>query len=139
MAVDHLAKFRKGTSDKPAAAEPTQETGGLLSYVAFEAKDKIKRLEIRRVMGAYRTPAYAYLLDIVFDGLHGTELVLLYSFMMIKIKGENLHPVTLAIQKGNCDFIQDFDPRAFAGPAPDAPRIDHIEIIVKGGEDQPTG
>jgi hypothetical protein len=139
MAIDPLAKFRKGTtSDKPAASLP-QETGGLPPYVAFEAKDKIKRLEIRRVMGAYRTPAYAYLLDIVFDGLHGTELVLLYSFMMIKIKGENLHPVTLAIQKGNCDFIQDFDPRAFAPPAPDAPRIDRIEIIVKGGEEEPTG
>ena len=137
--ADPLAKFRKGTSDKPTAVNLPQEADGLPPYIAFEAKDKIKRLEIRRVMGAYRTPAYAYLLDIIFDGSHGTELVLLYSFMMIKIKGENLHPIILALQKSNCDFIQDFDPRAFAQPAADAARIDHIEIIVKGSEEEPTG
>ncbi|SMF97899.1 hypothetical protein SAMN02949497_4775 [Methylomagnum ishizawai] len=135
MADDPLAKFRKSPTVKPEATLP-ESKAGLPDYQAFDAKDKIKRLEIRRVMGAFHTPAYAYLLNVIFDGYHGTELVLVYSFMLVKVKGRNLHPITLAVQEGKCAFIQDYDPRAFAEPAPDAPFIESIEIIAKEGGDE---
>jgi len=138
MADDLLAKFR------PSAPAPTRSPekegssggGGLPAYQAFDAKDKLKRMQIRQVMAAFNSPAYAHLLTIVSDGLHGTELGLIYTFQIVKIKGRNLQPITDAIEMGDCAFIQDYDPRFFAPPEPNEPIIESIEIVMKDGQEE---
>ncbi|MDD5459013.1 MAG: hypothetical protein PHF37_06450 [Phycisphaerae bacterium] len=135
MADDPLAKFRSTapTPARAAAKEGSDRGGGLPSYLAFDAKDRTKRLQIRRVMAAFNIPAYSHLLTIIPDGWHGTELGLIYSFQIVKIKGRNLQPITDAIEKEKCSFIQDYDPRFFAPPQPDQPLIEAIEIVMKDG------
>ncbi len=130
---DPLAKFRNIGTPTPASTDTTSQTDGesLPAYQAFEAKDRVKRLQIRQVMAATHSPAYAYLLDVSYDGFHGTELVLTYSFMMVKIKGQNLQTLIFAIEKHECAFIQDFDARFFAPPEQDAAIIDDIEVVTR--------
>lgn len=129
---DPLAKFRNIPEPNKAASNESGGGGeGLPPYEAFKAVDKTKRLQIRRVLGATHSPAYTYLLDVSYDGFHGTELVLTYSFMLIKIKGINLQPIILAIEKHECAFIQDYDPQFFAPSESDKPFIENIEIVER--------
>lgn len=126
---DPFAAF--GFEDAPAKASTAESAAGLPVYQAFEAKDRLKRLDIRHSGGMWHSPAYAYLLDIMTDGERGKEIALLYSFMLVKIRGKNLHPVTLALQNNGCAFIQDFDAKKFTTPPQGEPIIDSIEITVK--------
>jgi hypothetical protein len=68
-------------------------------------------------------------MDVAFNGEYGTELALVYSFLMVKIKGRNLQPVIAAILDNRCEFIQDFDAREFLPPDPAAPLIESIEFV----------
>src|SRR5436190_184151 len=81
---DPLAHFRKkpgpGGEARPTAQEPDE-------YVAFGAKDKVERLRIRRAFAPTRSPGYAYLLDIAYDGPFGTNFVLVYTFLMVMVRG----------------------------------------------------
>ena len=82
------------------------------------------------MLGETHAPSYRYLMDVAFNGQYGTELVLVYSFLMVKIKGRNLQPVVAAILENRCDFIQDFDAREFLPPDGAAPVIESIEIVT---------
>lgn len=88
------------------------------------------------MLGETHAPSYRYLMDIAFNGQYGTEIVLVYSFLMVKIRGRNLQPVIYAILESRCDFIQDFDAREFVKPTdPKQPVIENIEITT-GREDK---
>ena len=80
-------------------------------------------------MGETHAPSYRYLMDVSFNGQYGTELVLVYSFLMVKIKGRNLQPVVAAILENSCHFIQDYHPNEFLPPPPNAPFIETIEFV----------
>ena len=135
MTADPLEKFRKISPDTPPEPPYQEESGeGLPEYRAFEAKDKNRRLQIRRVHGATHCPAYSYLLNISYDGEYGTEIVLTYSFMQVKIKGKNLQMLIISLLKNGCTFIQDFDPQYFATPEPNEAFIEWIEVITRDGE-----
>lgn len=126
--TDPLAQFRK----KPVVPAGTPTTGQTDGYVAFDAKDKVERLRIRRAMAPTRAPGYAYLLDVVYDGPYGTNFVLVYTFLMVLVRGKNLQPVIAALEGGMADFIQEFDPDRWARPAdPAAPVIESIEVVVQ--------
>jgi hypothetical protein len=127
---DPLAQYRK-TPVAPGGAGPSQpkETD---AYVAFGTKDKVFRLRIRRAMAPTRSPGYAYLLDVVYDGSFGTNFVLVYTFLMVLVRGRNLQQLVFALESGMAEFIQEFDPDRWAKPTDEtAPFIESIEVVVQ--------
>ncbi len=128
---DPLSQFRKRV---PGAATDSTPPKGTDEYVAFDAKDKVDRLKIRRANDPTRSPGYAYLLDIVYDGPFGTNFVLVYTFLMVLVKGRNLQNVITALEMGTADFIQEFDADRWQVPADTkAPFIESIEVVVQEG------
>jgi len=117
--------------DKESKPQPPKNSEGLADYLAFNAQDRNKNLEIKTAKGINRAPAYAYLLDVLSDGQRGTEISLLFSFMVIDIRGKNLQEAAHALAMRGCAFIQEFDPKAFTQPEPSAAIIESIEIVVK--------
>src|SRR6266702_2998207 len=115
----------------PVPTAAPQAATNLKPYEAFRVKDRgAERLEIRRVLGESHAPSYRYLMDVSFNGDFGTELILIYSFLMVKIKGKQMQPLLRSILEGTCAFIQDFHPQEFSPPEPGAAIIESIEIIA---------
>jgi hypothetical protein len=117
-------------------------SSGATEYVAFATKDHVTRLKIKSAGQTTRSPRYDYLLDISYDGTHGTNFALIYSFMVVVVvSGRNLHPIITALEMGTADYIQEFDSERFQKPSdPSAPVIDSIEIISQqGGPKLPEG
>src|ERR1039458_492690 len=100
--ADPLAQFRK---QRPGAAAETTPPKDADEYAAFEAKDRVERLKIRRANGPTRSPGYAYLLEVVYDGSYGSNFVLVYTFLMVLVRGRNLQPVILALEMGTAELI----------------------------------
>jgi len=99
-------------------------------YTAYGTGDRCQeRLELRRVLGTWHSLPYRYLLNIVFNGAYGTELVLVYSTQLVKVAGRNMQPLIRAILEGTCTFIQDYHPQEFTPPPKDAPVIASMEYI----------
>ena len=131
--ADPLAPFRKKPVE-PVEAGETKPTapGGRSSYQAFDAKDKVDRLKVRRANAPTRSPGYNYLLDIAYDGPYGTNFVLIFTFMMVLVRGKNLQGVVTALEMGTADFIQEFDPDLWDKPTdPESAIIDSIEVVVQ--------
>jgi len=125
--TDPLAQFRKGSTGRSEATPSAPE-----GYVAFGAKDRVERLKIHRAMAPTRSPGYAHLLDVVYDGAFGTNLVLVYTFLMVLVRGKNLQNIVMALETGTADFIQEFDPERWAKPKDgNAPFIESIEVVVQ--------
>jgi hypothetical protein len=122
---DPLANFRKRTSDFP----PSDPGDG---YIAFAAKDRVERLKIKRANKPTHAPGYGYLLDIIYDGKHGTNFVLVYTVLGVKVSGKNLQPVIMALLAGTADFIQEYDRNLWPKlPDAQAPLIESIEVVVQ--------
>lgn len=126
---DPLAQYRK----KPVgSSEQTPPPLGGGDYLAFDSKDKVERLKIRRANAPTRTPGYHYLLDVVYDGSYGTNFVLVYTFMMVCVRGRNLQAVVASLEMGTADFIQEFDSERWQKPKDErAPFIASIEVLVQ--------
>lgn len=115
---------KSATSDRMA--------GDPYHYVAYgQAHRSLPRLEIRRVLGAWHALSYRQLVDIVFNGIFGTEIVLGFSTTIVTIAGKNLQPITAALLEETCTFIQDYHQHEFTRPAPDEPIITSIEVMRK--------
>lgn len=115
---------------RKAQSLPQRDKSGRLIYEAFDPKDKSKILEIRTAKGVHRAPAYAYLLDVISDGDKGEAVTLLYSFMVVDIKGRNLQLFARALMKRECGFIQEFDGEKFTPPATSDAVIESMEITA---------
>jgi len=136
--ADPLAQFRK-TPQTPAPG-PTTPPKDTDAYAAFGTKDKVFRLRIRRAMAPTRSPGYAYLLDVVYDGSYGTNFVLVYTFLMVLVRGKNLQALVFALENGMVDFIQEFDPDRWAKPTDEtAPFIESIEVVVQESASSVSG
>lgn len=126
---DPLAQYRRPgakRAEKPVEVPPSKS--GRKSYLAYEAKDKLLCLEIRRVLGTTHAPTYAYLLNLSFDHEYYTGFVLYFSFLQVKVRGRNLREVINAIKMRNCEFIQDFHAGEYEQPKPDEPIIESITV-----------
>ena len=129
---DPLAQYRRpGAKRTQKPAEPPPK-GGRKSYQAFDAKDKLVCLDIRRVLGTTHSPTYAYLLNIAHDHDYFTNFVLYYSFMQVKVRGKNLKDVITAIKLRKAEFIQDFHPGEHEPPKAGEPVIDSITVEWRG-------
>ena len=137
MPDDPLAEFRKTPPAPRAGVVRPKETD---EYVAFGTKDKVNRLRIRSVMAPVNSPGYHILLNVVYDGEFGTNFVLLFTVLMVLVRGKNLQKVVFAIENGQADFIQEFDPDKWQKPTDaNAAIIESIEIkIIEGGSSTPA-
>ena len=137
MPDDPLAEFRKTPPAPRGGPIPPKGTD---EYVAFGTKDKVNRLRIRSVMAPVNAPGYHILLNVVYDGEYGTNFVLLYTVLMVLVRGKNLQKVIFAIENGMADFIQEFDPDKWQKPTDaNAAIIESIEIkIIEGGSSAPA-
>ena len=124
---DTFAQFRK-----PAKTQSESAFNGADEYSAFVAKDRVERLKIKRANSPTHAPGYAYLLDIIYDGNHGTDFVLVYTILGVKVTGRNLQPVIMALLAGTADYIQEFDRAKWKKPLDaETPVIESIEIVVQ--------
>ena len=103
---------------------------GSRDYLAFETQERALRLNIRCARGPSRYPAYAYLLDIIYDYDFAESFTLVFTFMAVNVKGKYLDAVVHAIEHGSCVRISEYHPRKFDRPAPDAPFIESIEVVA---------
>jgi hypothetical protein len=134
MADDILAQFRKTPSAASVSATPPKDTD---EYVAFGTKDKVQRLRIRSAGDLTNAPGYNVLLNVVYDGRQGTHFMLVYTVLMVLVRGRNLQKLVFAIENGMADYIQEFDAARWQKPADaNAPFIESIEVKVveKGTE-----
>ena len=134
--TDPLAQYRRkppvtaaGTAGATGQTPPPKGPDG---YVAFDTKDRVARLKIFKKNYPTHTPGYHYLLDVVYSGQNVTQIVLVFTFLMVFIKGKNLQPIVSALELGTADFIREFDPATW--PKPDdsqATVIENINVAVK--------
>src|ERR1700753_2984083 len=129
MEHDPLAQYRK-TPRTPKGLMPRDGEDG---YLAFGTKDKVRRLRICN-SSLVHSPAYNLLLNVVSDGKHGTSFILVYTVMMVMVKGRNLQKMVFAIENHMADYIQEFDSERWQKPNDaQAAFIDSIEVSVKDG------
>lgn len=129
--ADPLAQFRKVPIASKGGTVPPVEAD---EYVAFGTKDKVRRLRIRSAAALTHSPGYNLLLDVVSDGQHGTNCILVYTILLVMVQGKNLQKMVFAIENGMADYIQEFDPDRWQKPKDaEAAFIDSIEIKVTEG------
>ena len=57
--------------------------------------------------------------------------MLVYTVLMVLVRGKNLQKLVFAIENGHADYIQQFDPARWQKPTEaDATIIDSIEVKV---------
>src|ERR1700691_5461905 len=126
MSDDILAQFRRAPAGGSRTGKATDEPD---DYVAFATKDNAHRLRIRSAVALTHAPSYQLLVDVVYDGHHGTHFVLVYTTLAVLVRGRNLQKVVFAIENGMGDYIQEFDPKRWQKPGePTAPFIESIEV-----------
>ena len=127
MADDLLAQYRRTGSNPVGKAVPTDSN----EYVAFGVRDKVHRLRIRSLTSPVNSPGYNILLNVIYDGEQGTHFMLVYTVLMVLVRGKNLQKLIFAIENGHADYIQQFDPAKWQMPADaGATIIDSIEVKV---------
>ena len=115
---------------RPVVPEPMQtEAPSDRVYQAFETHERAARLNIRCARIPSRYPGYNYLLDVIYDYDFSASFTLIYTFMVVEVKGRNLDPVVHAIAHGSCGRITEFHPRRHEKPAGDDPIIESVEIV----------
>jgi hypothetical protein len=131
---DPLARFKREQLAHAILDKEEQNIkAGIQKYQAFAVigkADKSNSLQIRCAQGLTHSVNYSHLLDVCYDGIHGTELILLFSFMQVKIKGKHLQPVIAAVESRECVYLQDYDAHSFTEPRPNEAVIDSIEVIA---------
>src|SRR5580698_5584479 len=112
MPDDPLAQYRR-TSPNPVGRVVPTDTD---EYTAFGTKDKVHRLRIRSLTAPVNSPGYNILLNVVYDGEQGTHFMLVYTVLMVLVRGQNLQKLVFAIENGHADYIQQFDPARWQKP-----------------------
>jgi hypothetical protein len=130
MEHDPLAQYRK---------TPVTPKGSILqqgdedAYVAFGTKDKVRRLRIC-CPTIVHSPAYSLLLNVISDGKYGTSFILVYTVMMVMVRGKNLQKAVFAIENHMADRIEAFDPERWQKPNDaEAAFIESIEVSENNG------
>jgi hypothetical protein len=133
--ADSLDKYRKspglgrgGFAAPAATVAPGQIAPTPEAYVAFVAKDSVRRIRIRPAMAPWHAYYYEHLLDVSCDGNFGTNFVLYFTTATVLVRGRNLLPIIAALENGNADFIQEFHPAVWEKPADGTPIIESLEI-----------
>lgn len=130
MSNDPLAQFRK-ISQSASLEKPAGDPQQYEAFTIAEGGGRQERLIINRFSGDNRAPAYRYLMDVSTNGKYGTQIVLYYSFMQVRIEGRNMQAGVRALREGSCVSIQEHDAVAYPQPVnPDAPFIEKIDVFM---------
>ena len=122
MSNDPLAEYRGGK----ALAKPDKAI-----YQAYDKRDRpVTYTEILCKAQPSQSPQSRFLLGTIFGADYENSITLLYSFMAVEIKGQNLKAVRRAIQNGKCEFIQEYDENEFAAFGKDETVIKSIHFIT---------
>jgi hypothetical protein len=128
-------------STPPPALVVNHEPEGRKAYEAFDVKDRVEGIAIRRRKGALsHAVMYHCIHSIAFDDDDWSSLHITVSGMVIEIHGRNLRPVAEAIRLRCCDFVQEYRPDRFILPEPvdhNAPFIESISVEVLHALDGP--
>lgn len=116
------------TADSPFDFE---EPAKARQYRAYNTQRGVPSLEIRRVLGAWHSPYYPFLVNVSRDANHGRNFVLYFGFMIVHVDGENLQEISTAIRNKRCVYIQDFDPVEHDEPEKGQPVIRSIRYALK--------
>ena len=96
------------------SATPDRMSGDPDHYDAYGTSAyPLAQLELRCVLKPWHAPSYHSMLDTVSDGKHGTELILIYTTLIITITGRNLLPLKRAIYSRTCEYIQEYHEKEF--------------------------
>jgi hypothetical protein len=130
MENDLLAQYRR-TPPTPKGGVMQRNDGN--DYVAFGTRDKVHRLRICSASPLVNSLGYNTLLNVVSDGNDGTNFMLVYTVLLVMVKGANLQKMVFAIENGMADFIQEFDPERWQKPTDEKTAfIESIEVQVTG-------
>ena len=86
---------RSATSDRMAGDPDYYTAFGTGAY-------PLEQLELRRVLKAWQAPSYRSLLNVISNGKYGTELVLIYTNLIVTVTGTNLLPLKQVIYSRTC-------------------------------------
>jgi hypothetical protein len=130
MADDPLAAFTKGTPARPAIRPPA--LGDKRPYKAHETKQRPpKTLAVIRKNGDNEALAYTFFINARHEGTYYKAIDVIYSFYILKIRGENLRELALTIEDQTCWSIEEFDEKVHAEPEPGKPKIKRIDVVVQ--------
>lgn len=120
---------KHGTSDDPRGEDAVD------AYIPYETSSHPQeRMHIIRQNDTMHYPSYRYLMDIIHTE-KGDGIVLVYSFLMVKVTGENLDELIEHIAQGDVTFIQKFDARKWRRPEEGKPIIEGLEVVVRNDSD----
>lgn len=120
-----------------ATSNDMRGAAGADAYIPYETSSQaVERLRILRHDDTCHAPSYRYLLDVVhlYDG---DGVILVYSFIMVKVKGKNLEGLIEHLIDGDVTLIQKFDADFWVRPPVDQPIIDSIDVVVRTDGDEP--
>jgi len=127
MDDDPLSRFRRREDAPPQVEKPIAPDTSRV-YQAFEAQDKVLRLDILRTSGESHCPAYAHLLDIVYGSRFYSSISLVFTTLIVNVNGKSLKPVVTALKLQKAAAITEFDAELFDWPADGEPMIERIDI-----------
>lgn len=103
---------------------------GQKQYEAFRKRSRpVRHMHICPNGPFWHSGPYRYFLHLAQDGSHGTMLMLVYSFMVVTIRGKRLHTIAASILQEHCHAIRAFNPQEDERPTDEsAPFIESIKI-----------
>lgn len=129
---DILARFETPGRTAPPETERNQpQDGGLPEYVAHETEDKLITLDIIRTTAPCRCPLLRNYLDIAYTPKLYSGFTLFFTYMTVKVQGENLRDVVNAFRFGKCTAIREFHPSLYSPVEPGKPLIEKIELVIR--------
>jgi hypothetical protein len=132
MEEDLIKAFRRaGTQRRVERTENPTTLSWREIYIAFTTKTRTARVDIRTRLGSAHALNYSYIIDVMYEQ-DGTDLVLVLSFMILRIHGRGLAPLADALRQQLCDRLIEFDPDRYTAPTdPEAPVIESIDIKIR--------
>jgi hypothetical protein len=128
---DTLSQFRREQPTAKAASHASKATTEKKPYEAFVTAGKpVPYMEILCVTQPSQSPQSRFLMAAVFRTDFDEAFTVIYSYMAVEIKGQNLREVRRAIQNGRCEFIQEFHENEFVKPSKGEPVIESIKFIT---------
>jgi len=141
MAKNPLEKWERPHAGKAApSAEPQPEADTvveLADYKADKGKDRTHGwLKIKPAAGAAALMSYAQLLKVTFDEPLFTEIVLVFSFETVIVRGRDMQTHVTGLQTRSLGSITEFNPATQALPAEGEPFVTSIEFVPGSPRDR---
>ena len=132
--MNPLDRYRKNEEKSPATEQD--------SYRAFHSVSDTQspyRIGVRcRADHPHRDPAYSYLMDVISDGEKGREVSLLFTHLIVKLRGKNLAELVQHLHAHKVDWMQEYDPGRWPNkPDGSAALIEQIEVYSPGDVPKP--